>query len=102
MIKKLFHALLNYNLSLNFSSRMSATGRSYTQIFSKVQYIIIQVILSRKSMKNLQLPTKKYSVSIRLLTVKNNSHMDLKTSHAQLSEKGCQYREEDYENKSLS
>ena len=45
---------------------------------------------------------KKYSVSIRLLTVKNNSHTNLRTSHAQLSEKGRQYREEDYENKILS
>ena len=45
---------------------------------------------------------KKYSVSIRLLTVKNNSHTDRRTSHAQFSEKGCQYREEDYENKVLS
>ena len=42
---------------------------------------------------------KKYSVSISLLTVKNNSHTDWRTSHAQLSEKSCQYREEDYEKK---
>ena len=42
---------------------------------------------------------KKYSMSIRLLTVKNNSHTDWRTSHAQLSGKGCQYREGDYENK---
>ena len=55
--------------------------------FFKVQYIIIQAILGRKSIKNLQLPMKKYSVSIRLLTVKNNSHTDLRTSHAQLSGK---------------
>ena len=33
---------------------------------------------------------------------KNNSHVDLSTSHAQVSEKACQYREEDSENKSLS
>ena len=33
---------------------------------------------------------------------KNNSHTDLRTSHAQLSEKGCQYREGDSENKILS
>ena len=45
---------------------------------------------------------KKYSVSIRLLTVRNNSHMDWKTSQPQLLEKICQYREEDYENKILS
>ena len=31
--------------------RMSATGRSYLQNFLKVQKIIIQAILSRKSMK---------------------------------------------------
>ena len=30
---------------------------------------------------------KKYSVSIRLLAIKNNSHTDWRTSHAQLSEK---------------
>ena len=42
---------------------------------------------------------KRYSVSIRLLTVTNNNHEDLRTSHAQLSGKGCQYREEDSENK---
>ena len=45
---------------------------------------------------------KKYSVSIRLLTVKKNSHTDWRTSHAQLSEKSCQYREEDNKNKILS
>ena len=45
---------------------------------------------------------KKYSVSIRLLTVKDNSHTALRTSHAQFSGKGSQYREEDSENKILS
>ena len=39
---------------------------------------------------------------MRLLTVKNNSHADLRTSHTQRSGKGCQYREEDSENKILS
>ena len=39
---------------------------------------------------------------MRLLTVKNNSHTDLRTSHSQLSQKDCQYGEEDYENKNLS
>ena len=33
---------------------------------------------------------------------KKISHTDWRTSHAQLSVKGCQYREEDYENKILS
>ena len=79
--------------------RMSVTGRSYTQKFFKVQYIIIQAILSRKSM-HLQLRMKKYPVSIRLLTVKqNNSHANMRTSHAQLLEKDFQHGEEDSENK---
>ena len=30
---------------------------------------------------------------MKLLTVKNNNHTDLRTSQAQLSEKGCQYRD---------
>ena len=38
--------------------RMSATGRSYTQIFLKFQYII-QVILSRKSMKQFTVTDEK-------------------------------------------
>ena len=82
---------------------MSATGRSYTQKFLKVQYIIIQAILSRNMMKKFTFMDEnfKYSVSIRLLTVKI-SHTDLRTSRVQLSEKGCQYREEDSENKILS
>ena len=43
--------------------RMSETGRSYTQNFSKVQYIIIQTILGRKSMKKIIVPMEEYSVS---------------------------------------
>ena len=45
---------------------------------------------------------KKYSLSIRLLTVRNNSHTDLRTSHAKLLEQGCQNEEEDCENIFLS
>ena len=37
----------------------------------------------------------------RVLTVKNNGHTDLRTSQAQLSEKGSQYKEKDYETKIL-
>ena len=81
---------------------MSATGRSYAQNFFEVEDIIIQAILSRKSMKNLQLPMKEYSMSIRLLTVKNNSHADMRTFHAQLLEKGCQHGEEDSKNRIFS
>ena len=53
-------------------------------------------------MKNFQLLIKEYSVSIRLLTINNHSHTDLRTSYVQLSRKGCQYKEEDRENKILS
>ena len=49
--------------------------------FFKVQYTIIQAILSRKSMKKFAVPHEKYSVSIRLLTFEINSHTDLRTSH---------------------
>ena len=55
---------------LQLSLRMSSTGRSHTQNFLKVQYIIIQAVLSRRLVKKLQLPMKKYSMYIRLLTVK--------------------------------
>ena len=44
--------------------------------FFKVQYIIIQAILSRKSMKKFAVTDEKYS--IRLLTVKNNLHADMR------------------------
>ena len=44
---------------------------------------------------------KRYSISIRLLGVKVISRTDWRTSHAQLSEKGRQYREDDSENKML-
>ena len=39
--------------------RMSATGRYYTQNFSTVQYIIIQAMLSRKSMKKFAVTDEK-------------------------------------------
>ena len=78
---------------------MSGTRRSYTQTFLKVEYIIIKAILGRKLMKNLRSPMKKYSLSIRVLTEKNNSHMDLRTSQVHLSEKGCRYGEEDSKNR---
>ena len=81
---------------------MSAIGRSYTQNFLKVEYIVIEAILSRKSMKKIIVTDEKYSVSIRLLIVKYNNHTNLRTSHAQFLGKGIQYREEDSENKTLS
>ena len=39
---------------------------------------------------------------MRLLTVKDNSHAHMRTSHPQLLEKGCQHGEEDSKNKILS
>ena len=38
-------------------------------------------------------------MSVRLLTVKNNSHADMRTSHAQLLEKGFQHGKEDSKKK---
>ena len=38
---------------------------------------------------------KKYSMSTRFLTVEDNNHTDLRTSHAKFLGKGSQYREED-------
>ena len=79
---------------------MSTKG-SYTQNFFKIQCIIIQAILSRKSMKKfVGVTVEKYSVSIRLLTVKSNSNADMRTSHEQHLEKGCQHG--DSRNKILS
>ena len=68
--------------------RMSATGKSYTD-FSKFCILLSKLYLVENRRKNLLLPMKKYSVSIKLSTIKNNSHMNLRTSHAQLSEKAA-------------
>ena len=81
---------------------MSETGRSYTQNFFKVQYTIIQAMLSRKSTKKFAVTDEKHSMSVKLLTVKNYSHADMRTSHAQLLGKGFQHGEEDFKNKILS
>ena len=45
---------------------------------------------------------KKYSMSVTPLTVKNNSHVDVRTSHAQLSGQSCQHGDDDSKNKILS
>ena len=71
------------------------------RIFFKVQYIIIQAILCQYSMKKIIVTNEKIFVSIRLLTVKDNSHTDLRTSHAQFLGRGSQYREKDSKNKIL-
>ena len=49
---------------------------------------------------------KKFAVTdekiFRVLTVKSNSHADMRTSHAQLLKKGFQHGEEESKNKILS
>ena len=55
-----------------------------------------------KSMKKIAVTDKKYSMSVRPFTVKNYSHADMRTSHAQLSEKSCQHGQDDSKNKILS
>ena len=82
---------------------MSATGRSFTQNLLKVQYIIIiQAILSRKSMKKIAVTDEKIFHVFYAFDHKNNSHADMRTSHAQLLEKDCQHGEQDSKNKILS
>ena len=81
---------------------MSATGRSYTHNFFKVQHFIIQAILSRKWMKKIAVTDEKIFRVYKAFDRKNNSHMDTRTSHAQLLEKEFQHGEGDSKNKSLS
>ena len=76
---------------------MSATGRSYTQNFFKVQYLIIQAILSRIAVTD-----EKIFYVYQAFYHKNNSHADMRTSHAQLLGKGSEHGEEDSKNKILS
>ena len=54
--------------------RMFATGRSYTQIFFKVQYIIIQAILSQKWMKKFTVTDEKIFCDYKAFDCKNTSH----------------------------
>ena len=59
---------------------MSATGRSYTQNFLKVQNIIIQAILGRKLMKTFTVTDEKIFRVYKPHARKNNSHTDLRTT----------------------
>ena len=81
--------------------RMSVTDPT-CRIFLKFTILLFNLYFVENRLKSLQLPMKKYSMSIRLLTIKNNSHADMRTSHAQLLEKGCQHGEEASKNKILS
>ena len=60
--------------------------------FLKVQYIVIKATVT----------DEKRSVFVRLLTVKDTSGTNLRTSHPQFSNNSCQYREEDSEIKIIS
>ena len=64
---------------------MSTTERSYMQDFSKFS-VLFKLYLVKNQSKNLPLlmNLKKYFVFMRLLIIKNNSHADMRTSHAQL------------------
>ena len=62
---------------------MSGTGRFYTQNFFKVQKIIIHAILSRKSMKKFAVTDENIFHVYKAFDRKNNSHADMRTSHAQ-------------------
>ena len=70
--------------------------------FINVQYIIIQAILSRKSMKKFAVTNEKIFHVYKAFDRRNNSHADMRTSQAQLLEKGCQHGEQDFKNKILS
>ena len=50
-------------------------------------------------MKNFVVTDEKIFHVYKTFDSKNNSHVDMRTSHAQFWEKGCQYGEEDSKNK---
>ena len=77
--------ILSLSLSkTNVRLRVSATARPYRICKSPVYYYS-SYIWSKIDEKTIR--------EKNILTVKNNSHTDLRTSHAQLSQRGCQYRE---------
>ena len=53
-------------------------------------------------MKKIAVSDEKIFRVFRAFDRKNNSHVDMRTSHAQRLEKGCQHGEEDSKNKILS
>ena len=55
-----------------------------------------------KFMKKITVTDEKIFHVHKAFDHKNNSHADLRTSHAHLSEKGCQCSEKDSKNKVLS
>ena len=70
--------------------------------FFNISTLLIQGILSQKSMKKFTVTNEKIFRVYKAFDRKKISHTDLRTFHAQLSKKGCQNREDDYENKILS
>ena len=80
---------------------MPATERSYTKNFFKVQYIIIQAILSRKSMKQLAVIDENIfhvykAFDRKKITAQPCGYEDFPRT------KGFQHGEEDSKNKILS
>ena len=98
MMLSLKLSFLTSNFYLGCPRQKDPTHR----IFSKFSILLFKLYLAENQSKNLQLPMKKYFMSVKLLNVKNNSHADMTTSHTQLLGKGCQHGEEDFKNKILS
>ena len=73
-----------------------------TKFFKTSVYYHSSYTESKIDGKNLQLPMKTYSVSMRLLNVKDSSGTNLRDSHPQLSGKCHQYGKEDCENRIVS
>ena len=73
---------------------MSVTDRSYTHNFFKVKYIIIQTILSRKSIKKFAVTHEKIFHVYKAFDHKSNCHAHMRAFDAQLLERGFQHGEE--------
>ena len=88
---------------IGFCLRMSATGRSYTQIFFlKFSVLLFKIFLVENWWKKITFTDEKIFRVHKAFDRKNNSHGLEDFPPTAVSEKGCQYREEDYENKILS
>ena len=53
-------------------------------------------------MKKIAVTNEKVFHAYKAFDLKNNNHVDMRTSHAQLLKKGCQHGEENSKNKILS
>ena len=87
--------ITGYRNSLNVSVEDVRDRKITYTGFCESQYIITQAILGRKLMKKFTVTDEKIFRVCKAFDHENNSHADLRTSHAQFSGKDCQYREED-------